>query len=98
MTASTLYRRTPDSVAADLGEGKLAIMGLARGRYYALNPVGRVIWDFLDAPRTHAEIHAKVLASFEVDAQTCERDMNQFLQELQREGLAEVVSGTSQGT
>ena len=91
MNASIIYRRTADAVAADLGEGKLAVMGLARGRYYALNPVGRVIWDFLDAPRTHAEIRAHVLAKFDVDNETCERDMNTFLQDLLREGLVELV-------
>lgn len=91
MAQSAIYRRTPDAVAADLGEGKLAIMGLARGRYYTLNPVGRVIWDFLGAPRTHADIHAHVLSQFEVDAEACERDVNRFLQDLLREKLAEVV-------
>jgi hypothetical protein len=92
MNPGTIYRRTPDAVAADLGDGKLAIMGLARGRYYALNPVGRVIWDFLDVPRAHPDIRAQVLAQFEVDATTCERDMDRFLQDLLREGLVEVVS------
>jgi hypothetical protein len=91
MGASAIYRRTPNAVAADLGEGQLAIMGLARGRYYALNPVGRVIWDFLGTPHTREEIRARVLSQFEVDEQACERDVDKFLKELLDEGLAETV-------
>lgn len=92
MKPSPVYRRTQDSVAADLGEGKLALMGLSKGRYYALNAVGRVIWDFLEAPRTHIEIRQQVLEQFQVDAATCERDMDAFLKDLLREGLAETVN------
>ena len=86
-----LYRRATNAVAADLGEGKLALMGLAKGRYYALNPVGRVIWDCLETPRSREEIRQHVLAQFTVDAATCERDMEKFLTDLLQEGLAEAI-------
>lgn len=95
MTSPAFYKRSSNAVAADLGEGKLAIMGLTRGRYYALNAVGRVIWDYLDAPRTREDIRRHVLSSFQVDAQTCERDMQKFLQDLLEEGLAETVVSSS---
>ena len=85
------YRRTADSLAADLGEGKLAVMGLAKGRYYTLNPVGRAIWDFLEQVRSQQEIRAHVLERFDVDEQSCARDVDKFLKELLREGLAEPV-------
>lgn len=88
---STRYRRTDDALAADLGEGKLAVMGLAKGRYYALNPVARAIWDFLDQSRSRLEIRAHVLERFEIDEQACDRDVDAFLKELLREGLAESV-------
>jgi hypothetical protein len=88
---TTRYRRTDDSLAADLGEGKLAVMGLAKGRYYALNPVARTIWDFLGESRSREEIRAHVLARFDIDAQSCERDVETFLKDLLREGLAEAV-------
>lgn len=91
MLTAPRYRRATDAVAADLGEGKLALMGLAKGRYYALNPVGRVIWDCLALPQTRDELRAQVLARFEVDAATCERDTDRFLGELLEEGLAETL-------
>jgi hypothetical protein len=90
--ASIRYRRATNAVAADLGEGKLAIMGLAKGRYYALNPVGRVIWECLEQPRSREDLRAEVQARFEIDAATCERDTEKFLKELLDEGLAEVSS------
>lgn len=86
---SRLYRRADDALAADLGEGKLALMGLAKGRYYALNPVGRAIWDFLEQPHTPSEIRAHLLTRFEVDEKTCERDLQRFLREMVRERLLE---------
>lgn len=88
---STRYRRTADSLAADLGEGKLAVMGLAKGRYYALNPVARAIWEFLDQERSTQDIRAHVLERFDIDKQACERDVDAFLKDLLREGLAEPV-------
>lgn len=92
MPPSPLYKRATNAVAADLGEGKLALMGLTKGRYYALNPVGRVIWECLEQPRSRDEIRQQVLARFEVDPATCERDMEKFLQDLLDEGLGEAVS------
>lgn len=86
---SPRYRRATDSLAADLGQDQLAVMGLAKGRYYTLNAVARSIWEFLDSPRTTAEIRAFVGATFDVDVATCERDADHFLKELLEEGLAE---------
>lgn len=88
----TRYRRATNAVTADLGEGKLALMGLAKGRYYALNPVGRVIWDCLEQPRSRDDLRAEVQARFDIDAATCERDTEKFLKDLLDEGLAEAVS------
>lgn len=88
MKPTARYRRRSDSITADLGGGRLAIMGMVKGGYYALNPVAHAIWDLLEQPRSTEEIRTHVCTRFEVDADACARDADHFLQELLDEGLA----------
>lgn len=87
-----LYRRTSNTLDADLGENKLAIMGLAKNRYYTINPVGRAVWAFLAVPHTRDEIRDHILTTYHVAPDVCEKDVATFLQELLSEGLVESVS------
>lgn len=88
-----VYCRTAHALDAALGEGKLAIMGLSKSRYYTTNAVGRVVWEFLVAPHTREEIRDHVIGTYHVAPEVCEKDIDRFLQDLLREGLAKTVTG-----
>jgi Coenzyme PQQ synthesis protein D (PqqD) len=84
----------PAVVAADLGREK-ALLSMTDGVYYALNPVGAAIWDLLQEPRSVEALRDAVVARYEVDPDTCERDVRAVISQLSDWGLIEVRSPES---
>jgi phosphoribosylformylglycinamidine (FGAM) synthase PurS component len=78
-----------DQVSSSLAE-EAVILDLKSGKYYGLNPVGASIWSLIQQPITVAQIKAALLAEYEVDAETCEQDLQTLLQDLLSNGLIEV--------
>jgi hypothetical protein len=79
-----------DQVSCDLA-GEAAILHLKSICYYGLNPVGAKIWNLLQVPRSVKEIRQLVLSEYDVQAQSCELDLIRLLNELEQEGLIEVL-------
>jgi hypothetical protein len=80
---------SPDQVSCDLG-GEAAILHLKSAIYYGLDPVGARVWDLLRTPKTLAEIRDAIVAEYEVDSETCERDLRDLLEKLAAERLIEI--------
>ncbi|MFH1807218.1 MAG: PqqD family protein [Pseudomonadota bacterium] len=55
---------------------------------YTLNAVGTVVWECLDGSRTVSQIVDEVVARFEVEAALARQDVEAFLDDMLREGLA----------
>jgi hypothetical protein len=89
MDAATRLVAARDQVSVDV-EGEAVILSLADGVYYGLDPVGARVWSLLEQPRTVAELRDAVVAEWEVDAPTAERDLLALLGELADRGLVEV--------
>jgi len=51
-------------------------------RIFALNPVGEYIWERLDGIASMETISRDIVAEFDVDAETANRDMRRFIAEL----------------
>jgi hypothetical protein len=62
-------------------------MNIDTGFCYGLNRVGSRIWSELTVPVGIGDLCAKLLNEFDVDANTCEREVLDHLQELRAEGL-----------
>ena len=78
----------PDHVFADLG-GEAVVLGVEKGMYYGLDGVGTRIWDLIKEPQAVSSIRDTILDEYEVDRETCERDLLEFLGQLADEGLIE---------
>lgn len=78
-----------DRVSADLA-GEAVILNLKSGVYYGLNAVGGRVWQLLQEPRTVAAIRDTLLEEYEVDRDSCDRDLLALLQELATAELIEV--------
>lgn len=78
-----------DVVAADLGREK-ALLSMTDGVYYALNPVGAMIWDLVQEPRSVEELRDAVVARYEVEPDRSEHDVLAVLAKLSEWGLLEV--------
>lgn len=59
------------------------------GGMMTLNPVGAFVWRALETPTTEAAIVEQVLAAYDVDAQTAQRDVRIYLDKLRAAGLLE---------
>lgn len=90
MDADTRVVAARDQVSVEV-EGEAVILSLADGVYYGLDPVGARVWTLLEAPCTVAELRDAVVAEWEVDAPTAERDLLALLEALAARGLVEVL-------
>ena len=84
----TTFCAVKDQVTADVS-GEAVILHLEKGMYYGLDPVGATVWSLIQTPKTFAEIRDAIVDEFDVEADRCERDLNDLLKDLQTNGLVE---------
>jgi Coenzyme PQQ synthesis protein D (PqqD) len=85
----TVVVATPDQVSSDLA-GESVILSLKSGTYFGLNPVGSSIWQLIQEPKTVGKVYEAILEEYEVDAQTCEADVQALLSDLLSAQLIEI--------
>jgi Coenzyme PQQ synthesis protein D (PqqD) len=91
---SALVQRSANHVACDMGS-EVVILDLTSGMYYGLDVLGARIWSLIEHPASLGAIRDAIMADYEVDAATCERDILVFLQQMKTIGLVEVTYGSS---
>lgn len=67
------------------------MLGVKKAVYYGLDEVAAQIWDLIQTPAIVADVRDTIVSEFEVDVDTCERDLVAFLSELDRHGMINVV-------
>ena len=90
LSGRSLVKRSPDHVATDMA-GETVVLDMKSGMYYGMDGVAGTIWTLLEQPRTLADLQAAVVAEYEVDPESCERDVIAFVESLRAAGLVEVV-------
>jgi hypothetical protein len=75
-------------------EGELIIVPVRSGvgdlnSLYTLNPVGSVLWDFMNEGHTISEMVERVCNEFEVTTTQAEKDIQAFLDSLLEEKLVQ---------
>ncbi len=81
----------PDHVACDVA-GQALILSLKDGIYYGLDPVGAQIWAMLKEQRTVAAIRDEIMRQYEVEADRCEGDVLELLEQMHEWHLIEVLA------
>lgn len=94
LTLQSTVARSPDQVSGDL-DGKVVLLSIANGEYYNMNEVASRIWALLEKPMTVAALIETLLAEFEVERATCEREAMAFLQRLLKDKLLLVTPASS---
>ena len=74
-------------------EGEAVILNLKSGLYHGLNPVGARVWELVQKPTKVNAILEKLTLEYDVDAQTCTRDLLAVLEDMLGAGLIEVRDG-----
>lgn len=82
--------RHPDMLSAEIG-GEAVMMSIEKGAYFGLNPIATRIWDLIDQPRSIAELIETITAEYEVSGQQCAADVQEFVADMIKRGLAQQV-------
>ena len=90
VTRDALIVASDSQVSCEV-RGEAVILGLDRGIYYGLNPVGARIWELVQRPRTLEEITHAIVEEFEVEPERAGTDAHRLLQELQALNLVTVL-------
>jgi hypothetical protein len=84
-----------DHVSCEL-DGEAVILNLADCVYFGLNETALVIWKLIQTPAYVWEIRDEIVRQFQVEADSCERDILNLLGELQDSSLLRVVSSAEE--
>lgn len=88
LTLTSVVVASRDQVSVDLA-GEAAILHVANGTYYGLDPLGSQIWTLLQEPRQIMNIRDYILERYDVQPEQCEADLLALLHDLLRVGLIE---------
>ena len=82
------YQKNPDIVFRKIAD-KCILVPIKRNvadleSIYTLNEVAARIWELLDGKKTVESIKEKIVEEFEVSPQEAEKDLNEFLQKLEK--------------
>lgn len=82
-------KRQNSVVFTDLDDGSGVLLHLENKFYYSLNPTGSFIWKLLEEKEELSEdsILEAVIDNFEVDEKEARKDVEEFLNDLIKEGL-----------
>jgi hypothetical protein len=85
-----IYRHDPAIVARVIG-GQAILVPVRKNmgdmeNIYTLNETAARLWELIDGQRTLGEVHAQIVAEFNVDPQQAERDIIGIVGELQKLG------------
>lgn len=89
LALDTPLRASSAAVATSI-PGETVILDPPSGRYFGLDGVGSLVWEALTTPTDLAHLIVAVRAVYDVDAETCERDLRTLIGELEAKGLVVV--------
>jgi len=91
LEAHMLVCRTGDILDDDM-DGELVMMDIERGSYFALNKTATHIWTLLEQPVVIKDLCDQLTSEFNVPAEQCNKDVIDFLKNLLKRGLLQVVT------
>jgi len=68
-------------------DDEAVILSIKKGVYYSLNPCGNRIWSLIQKPVKVGKVRDSLLEEFDIDKETCEKDLLSLLSDMKNEGL-----------
>lgn len=84
-----LVRRRGGLIEAEV-DGELIGLEIRQGVCYGFNDTATRIWALIEQPKRISQIRDALLSEYEVDVETCERELRGVLAVLERDGLVEL--------
>src|SRR5262245_46229182 len=79
-----------EPIAASVDDEVVMLSARAQA-YFGLDKIGTEIWSMIERPCRVGEICARLVERYEIEPQTCETDVIEFLDELLGHGLIRLV-------
>ena len=86
MKDELLVRRGTGLLEAEVG-GELVGLNVEQGTCYGFNGTATRIWALIEEPKRFSALKEQLLAEYDVDAETCERELRDLLKDLEKDGL-----------
>ena len=80
-----IIRRQGDWLSAKVGD-ELVMMSAEKGNYIGLSEVGARIWELVDTPQHIDAVCARLADEYDVAADVCRAEVENFLNELVKHG------------
>jgi hypothetical protein len=87
---ATRVQRSSQQVHCQVGD-LIVLMKTEGGDYFELNRVGTRIWRELETPSSIAALVERILPDFDVDQQTCETQVLQWMDKMRGLGFVEAI-------
>jgi hypothetical protein len=81
--------RAQEMISTDLDQETI-LMSIDAGAYYGLKGTAQSIWEHLKAPLTFSTLVDCLVREYQITPEACATELQQFLAELEREGLLRV--------
>ncbi|MDX1592523.1 MAG: PqqD family peptide modification chaperone [Balneolaceae bacterium] len=90
MDNRTKLRRTDRVIASSLDD-EIVMFDAENGKYYGLNNVAAAIWNSLEEEKSIIQLCESLSETFDITEEKCREEVIDFLPELQKKGLIEIV-------
>ena len=90
VTLDTIVASGSSLVSADVGDD-LVLLHVDKNAYYDTDAIGADIWHQLEQPVRVRDLCDRLVQKYDVDPETCQRDVLAFLIEALREEVVRVV-------
>jgi hypothetical protein len=84
-----LVRRREGLIQAEV-DGELVALHVDNGACYGFNPTATRIWALIETPQLLSALTRKLVEEYEVDPETCDRQVRAVLKDLEQDGLVEL--------
>lgn len=85
----SIISATKNAVHCDVGD-EVVILSMEDETYYGLNPVAAFIWNLIQEPKTMDEIKRAICEEYDIEEETCNKDLKEIISDLINKGLIEV--------
>lgn len=86
----TIVQRINEGLLTAVVDGELIGMSIELGTCYGLNAVATRIWELLAEPQTIPALCEQLTGEYEIDPQSCRRDVAVLIEKLHGAGLLTV--------
>jgi hypothetical protein len=89
--AKRYYKRSSEALFAEVA-GDVVALHVERGQSYGMEKVTANVWRLLEQPSDVDSICDQLARQYDVDPETCRRDVGQLIELFEQEGLVEAVT------